>query len=434
MKQTFAGYYRPTEQEFSDLWKDCLFVLDANVLLCLYRYSSQTTEQLLKILEKIKDRVWVPHQSAYEYHKNRLGTIEGLKGVCEAVAKTLDTTQKNLENELNQYRRRHPVLDPMSLLKKINRTFESVKKEIRDLPPPDMRDKDPIRDSITALLDGRVGSPYTPKRLEQIYEEGKTRYRHNIPPGYMDEAPKDRKQEDAERYGDLILWYQVIDKASAEKKGIIFLTEDRKEDWWQKLGGEIVSPHPKLIEEMRDKANVAFYMYRIDPFREWAEKYLELEIDQAAKNELREVRESDEERMKKAAVDASFLRGEGIEPLYSGLSWGIAQAAADYARSISTQTEENMARLAESAGWAVADLARAMSTQAERNVARLAESAGWVTADLARAIRTEAERHLVRLAESVKGSFRLPGPGEGGAVEKGDDAVESAEASDKSDD
>jgi hypothetical protein len=33
MKSLFAGYYRPTDKEFDELWKNCMFVFDASVLL-----------------------------------------------------------------------------------------------------------------------------------------------------------------------------------------------------------------------------------------------------------------------------------------------------------------------------------------------------------------------------------------------------------------
>jgi len=50
VKKTFPGYYRPTEEEFSEHWKNCFFVFDANVLLNLYRYTPATSEPLLTIL------------------------------------------------------------------------------------------------------------------------------------------------------------------------------------------------------------------------------------------------------------------------------------------------------------------------------------------------------------------------------------------------
>ena len=48
MKDSFPGYYRPTENEFAEMWESCLFVLDANVLLNLYRYSVDTREERCK--------------------------------------------------------------------------------------------------------------------------------------------------------------------------------------------------------------------------------------------------------------------------------------------------------------------------------------------------------------------------------------------------
>jgi hypothetical protein len=75
MRDLFPGYYQPTEQEFDELWKECIFSFDTNVLLNIYRYSPQTRERLFDILEKLQERIWVTHQVGYEFHKNRLTTI-----------------------------------------------------------------------------------------------------------------------------------------------------------------------------------------------------------------------------------------------------------------------------------------------------------------------------------------------------------------------
>ena len=75
MKSTFRGYYRPSEPEFAELWRTCIFVLDANVLLNMYGYSSETRNQLLALLTTIAQRLWVPHQFAREYQRNRAKSI-----------------------------------------------------------------------------------------------------------------------------------------------------------------------------------------------------------------------------------------------------------------------------------------------------------------------------------------------------------------------
>jgi hypothetical protein len=75
MRKMFPGHYRPSEPEFRKLWDKCLFVLDANVLLNLYRYSGETRKKLLDIMGRIESRLWVPHQAALEYQRNRLEVI-----------------------------------------------------------------------------------------------------------------------------------------------------------------------------------------------------------------------------------------------------------------------------------------------------------------------------------------------------------------------
>jgi hypothetical protein len=93
MKKSFPGYYQPSDNELKQIWENCVFVIDANVLLNLYRYTPSTSEELINILEKVSDRLWLPHQAALEYHKNRLNVIqqqtdtyekiqELIKGVC----------------------------------------------------------------------------------------------------------------------------------------------------------------------------------------------------------------------------------------------------------------------------------------------------------------------------------------------------------------
>lgn len=39
MRKLFAGYYRPTKKEFDRMWREGVFVFDANILLNIYRGS-----------------------------------------------------------------------------------------------------------------------------------------------------------------------------------------------------------------------------------------------------------------------------------------------------------------------------------------------------------------------------------------------------------
>ena len=293
MKKSFPGYYRPSEAEFRKLWDKCLFVLDANVLLNLYRYSDETRKKLLDIMQQIKPRLWVPHQAALEYQRNRLEVISAQREAYKQIGLLLEDTSKKLETQLRTYKR-HPLISAERLYASISEVFskqlEALKK-VRE-KHPDLLNDDPVREALTKLLDGRVGPPYADDRLKQIYKEGEERYAKAKPPGF-----KDAKTKEGDRaFGDLVLWYQVIDKATSDKLPIIIVTDDIKEDWWWRHEGKIVGPNPELVEEIRSKANVDFYMYVSDQFMEYAGQYLKQHVDQQAINEIREVRKHDEQQ------------------------------------------------------------------------------------------------------------------------------------------
>ncbi len=297
MRKSFPGYYRPSEDEFSRLWADCWFVLDANVLLNLYRYSKGTREALFGILQAVSNRLWVPHQAASEYHRRRLEVIAGQAAAYENIRGLLRKAQGGLDNEVRAAARpgRHPFIKVEELLEKIHAAIAEIERELDDLESghPDLLAEDPIKETIAELLDGKVGAKYSTDRLEKVYKQGKSRYEGQIPPGYRDAGKGGTRQ-----YGDLVLWLQVIDKATETKKPVIMVTDDRKEDWWLQFKGRTISARPELVEEMQTEAGVSFYMYPADPFMEHAERQLKRRIEPEAIDEVRDLRERDEEEIR----------------------------------------------------------------------------------------------------------------------------------------
>ena len=269
MKETFPGYYRPTETEFQDLWDNCLFVVDANVLLNLYQYSVATREELLSLLRELSDRLWLPHQAGLEYQRNRLGKIDELVQLYSKRRKNLAAHLKEVDDQLRPGAR-HPFVKD-ELLDRMTAIVDEIDEELAEKQEEcrAFLDDDPVRPDITVSLDGKVGPPYSEHRMGQICKEGEARYKQEIPPGYLDKDKDGNRQ-----YGDLVLWLQTIDKAKEEKKPVILVTDDRKEDWWEKHQGETVGPRPELIQEMKAEAGVDFYIYRTNQFVKHANKYL----------------------------------------------------------------------------------------------------------------------------------------------------------------
>lgn len=284
MKNKFPGYYTPTKKEFEKLWDNCLFVLDANVLTNLYRYTPKTSDELLEILEKVSDRLWVPYQAALEYQRRRLNVIAGQEEAYDKIIGVLNKAQNKLQGELGEFNR-HPYISTSDLLKQTDGIFSTITKNIESSKKkhPDLLENDTLRSKITRILKDKVGPSYKDKRLDEIAKEGESRFEKKVPPGFMDETKNDNK------YGDLILWFQTIDKAKEVKKPVILITDDAKEDWWWKFKGRTLGPRSELVEEIKLEAGVQFYMYSSDQFMEHAREYLKQTVDQSAIDEVKEI-------------------------------------------------------------------------------------------------------------------------------------------------
>jgi hypothetical protein len=55
MKDLFPGYYPLSKDEFDELWKNCVFILDTNSILNLYRYNDETRTDFIDVLRKIEN-------------------------------------------------------------------------------------------------------------------------------------------------------------------------------------------------------------------------------------------------------------------------------------------------------------------------------------------------------------------------------------------
>lgn len=292
MKSQFPGYFKPTEKETTDLWENALFVFDANILLNLYRYSDETRDDFFKILDKIKNRIWLPNQSASEFFENRLNVIYQQEKSYEEAEKSLKTLETEFKNS-----RQHPfitkkTLKKLSLLSKeiceqLNESKNSHNKRINN---------DDVLDRIEELFNSKVGNEYNKEQLEEIYQEGKVRFLDKIPPGYKDGDKKDDSSQNIRKYGDLVLWKQILDESKKVEKGVILVTDDRKEDWWIRFNGKTLSPRPELKKEFQMVTEQTFHMYQSDRFLEFATKHFGEEINENALEEIRELQRDDERK------------------------------------------------------------------------------------------------------------------------------------------
>lgn len=136
------------------------------------------------------------------------------------------------------------------------------------------------------MFKGKVGDNISEKTINEYKEEGKKRYEDKIPPGYADNQKKENK------YGDFIIWKEMKDKSKKDNKHIIFISEDRKEDWIKNVNGEKKGPRPELINEFYNENKKLFYMYNTESFLFLSNKYIKSNISNDMIDEIKNINDS----------------------------------------------------------------------------------------------------------------------------------------------
>jgi len=325
MKKKFKEYHQFTKQEFQQLWKNCLFVFDTNTLLKMYRYSRTTVDKYFYAQNDLKKKkqLWIPYQVGYEFYENRINVISEYEKSYDEILSIIQNAKSKIEAKSAEDKYKdHPLLDLSDIKKEMDEGLSSVEKKIEQAKEkhPKRLEKDDVLERLCQLFRGNVGNNYDEQRLTEIKKEGKERYEKKIPPGFKDVSGKDGDKQ----YGDLILWYQIIDKAKESKKPIIFISNDAKEDWWLKKDGEKLMPLPQLKKEISDKAGVDFHSYTADRFLKLygKDKTGDGKIDDSMIKEVRRIRELEEQRMMMERMEMKERERSGLNPRMLEYSMG----------------------------------------------------------------------------------------------------------------
>lgn len=286
MKSMFRGYYPPSKEEFRELWTEGTIVLDTNALLHFFRYSAATRDELMDLLKKEQARLWLPHQVGAEFHRNRRWIPGQQQQAFSDVETALSKSRNGIQSAIDALGRNatQEAKDLSSLLKKHDSKLRKELKRAR------RRHADAVTSpeaqattfqAITELYDGRVGRGYETEELEKLFKEGAARYAKELPPGFADAKNK----EGDRKYGDLIVWRQILDYAATERKPMLFITDDGKEDWWDKANGETIGPRPELVEEYYEASGRRVHFYSVRRFlahaKQQGEKISESSVEEA---------------------------------------------------------------------------------------------------------------------------------------------------------
>lgn len=258
----FEGYRTATRADYVTVLGQGLVVLDANVLLDLYRFGKQGRDDLIAALRAIGDRLWVPNHAMVEFWRNREGILKDPGGTVQLV-KTLTTSKDTIVKALDTWgkQRSHAPETVTKLTAVLTQSFESIESEVAELSKEETalwaRDtsQDEVLKALNGILDGQVGGPLSEEAYGAALVEAKRRGDEQIPPGYLD-----AKKPEPDSAGDYLVWEQLLLETAHRQLDVLLITRDAKDDWVRREGGEIRGPRMELINEALARTGHRFFL------------------------------------------------------------------------------------------------------------------------------------------------------------------------------
>ena len=242
--------------------KNALIVFDTNIL--LNYYYIEDTEYLEIFLKLIKHNVWIPYQVHQEYCNDRIKKINEIRDRIQKVTR-FNELQKLMDNQMKEYENLPGVIgkdirievneflnSTNSYIKYISEQLQKIRGRYGKL---NYEPNDTYLNIYNRTVFSDIGIGFTDEEMAEISKEAELRFSSKTPPGYMDEG------KGINKYGDYIVWLQMTNKANEENKDIIFVSDEKKEDW--RIDG---SCRIELIKEFKDKTGREFKLMNLGEF------------------------------------------------------------------------------------------------------------------------------------------------------------------------
>ena len=231
-----------------DVQGECIFVLDANVLLLPFTTDGKSLDEIKKIYTILVDenRLFLPAQAVREYLDNRSTKLTDLHKLIS------DKSSHNFP-----YICPHPLLSGMEEYAELERLEGAIKELVTEY-------KKQLKVTLKSVSDWGWNDPVSKMyhevlsqcvlndehiNLDKVKADLEYRNEHKVPPGYKDGSKADNQA------GDLLIWHELLHLGEQHQKDVIFISGDAKSDWWHKSNKKAIYPRFELVDEFRTKTN-----------------------------------------------------------------------------------------------------------------------------------------------------------------------------------
>lgn len=257
-----------------------------------------------QVLETIQERIWLPNQVAGEYltlyHSKIAEPLKTYSNLLELFRRLPQEIKVVQEHPFIEYDEISKLAEECS--KKLVEMAEAHAQKFLQHPNVDNAFREQskkVHMRIADLFENKVGKPFDLSIKEAKEKLIGERYDKKIPPGFLD-----KNKANSNKYGDGLLWLQLLDHLQSlqdpKPSSVILVTEEEDRDWWwvETINSSTskVGPHYKLVEEIREKANLPFFMYSGPQFLSNISRIYGLERDPKVEEEIRMVSEKETRR------------------------------------------------------------------------------------------------------------------------------------------
>lgn len=241
------------QKKLENIEEDFVVVLDTNVLLMPYKIERTSLEEIKNVFKMLSqnERLFIPGQVAREFADERPEKLKNIyKELNEKISKISDLGEKKeypfLEN-LEDYQSMLDLEEEINeLIKEYRKKVNKIQDEIRS-----WNWDDPVSKVYYEIFnsDNIIKLQLCDDEKEKIEKKLQYRYKHQIPPGYKDSSKNDQG------IGDFLIWKSILKKGNEREEDVIFVTQEKKPDWWHKSVDQRLYPRYELIDEFNRKTN-----------------------------------------------------------------------------------------------------------------------------------------------------------------------------------
>lgn len=257
---------------FNDLsFENTVIIMDTNVWLDIYILTPESIKEIIDTFNTHIDYFWMPHQVKFEYdnhrNDNRKNAINRYRDLKSNSNKVLNKSIQNIKSFFQIYNENGSI-ELEDLWIQIEDKLRNVMSFIGE--ETDKCDKLYQNDILNILTSDRISEfadkLYTKNtvkvktRIEMIklYEEAELRYKYCLSPGFTDKNKSDndksRNNFRIRKYGDFLIWKEILEFVNDTKKNILFIENERKSDWWDGTNSDTKIPY-NMIEEYNEVNN-----------------------------------------------------------------------------------------------------------------------------------------------------------------------------------